>query len=247
MTYLPGFENPIGYIEGIRQWRVDGLLLSACSDFLWEPWVVADSGEVTTRNPIEFYDRLVSMANGMIPDGIHAAKPEHDKLLNYDNGVVVTGRVALWGVTFEHERGYRAQYAYPLSFDHCTDRHVNLDELRELYLQPPTDETRAIVQEKMKWISEKRNEQSQSLQLTYQQPTLMWWSLPSSANTYRILPLPHSSSRKSKQRSSSIKVQHPDWYTGRFAGKSDLLNRIRQSREQKSILLQRWKACNGAP
>lgn len=163
MTYIPGFENPIGHIEGVRQWIIrDGLLLSICSYFLWEPWKAAES-------EIEKYysDEIPSP---YVPTGIHAAKPEHDELLAY-NGDVITGRVALWGKVFIHEKGYRAQYAYPLSFDHCADRHVNLDELREIYLQPPTEKAQIIVRERLKWISERKKDSLKLGQLAYRPPS----------------------------------------------------------------------------
>ena len=159
MTYIPGFENPIGHIEGVRQWIIkDGLLQSICSEFLWEPWKAADStGDLSrSESPLaEFF-----------PSGIHATKPEHNELLTYV-GRVITGRVALWGKVFIHEKGYRAQYAYPLSFDHCADRHVNLDELREIYLQPPTEKAQIIVRERLKWISERKKESLRLGQLAY--------------------------------------------------------------------------------
>ena len=152
MTYLPGFENPIGYIKGVRQWAVyDNLLNSVVvADYLWEPWKVVE-------NVAAVY-------------GIHAAKPEHESLLEYERypcSIVITGRVALWGKVIEHEKGYRAQYAYPLTLDHCNDRHLDLDELREIYLQPPTDKAQIIVRERIKCRSEKRKEPSLSNQSPY--------------------------------------------------------------------------------
>lgn len=164
MTYLPGFENPIGYLVGIRQWRFHGLLLSICTDYLWGPWKAAE-GDVAT---IEY---AVSVIHGM---GIYAVKQEHGELLGYEQAVgsikepIVTGRVALWGRVAEHEKGYRAQYAYPISLDHCTHRSVDLDKLRSIYLCPPTEITKAIVEERMQWISEQRRAREQLLQSQYQ-------------------------------------------------------------------------------
>ena len=37
--------------------------------------------------------------------------------LTADQSGMVVGQVALWGTVIEHERGYRAQYAYPALID----------------------------------------------------------------------------------------------------------------------------------
>lgn len=172
MTYLPDFENPIGYLIGLRQWKCEGLLLSVVANYYWEPWKVAE-GEIN-----EMYSDAKK--------GINAAKEEHEELLDYDkSGSFITGKVALWGKVIEHEKGYRSQYAYPIEFVHCTDRHINLDELREIYLQPPTSTAQIIVREREKWISEKRKEREKLNQLVSQRQVLMQGQLGALGATFQ--------------------------------------------------------------
>lgn len=160
MVYLPDFENPIGYLIGLRQWQCEGLLLSVVVDYYWKPWQIAE-GDLDEMYKDE-------------RRGINAAKEEHEELLNYNQGdSTITGKVALWGKVIEHEKGYRAQYAYPIEFVHCTNRHIDMDELREIYLQPSTPTAQIIVREREKWISEKRKEREKSGQLAFQRQTLM--------------------------------------------------------------------------
>jgi len=161
MTYLPEFENPIWYLIGLRQWKCEGLLLSVVADYYWKPWKAAeaDIDELQTEDAVK---------------GINAAKEEHEELLDYDStGSIITGKVALWGKVIEHEKGYRAQYAYPIEFVHCTDRHVDVEELREIYLQPATPTAQIIVREREKWISEKRKLRERFDPLAFQQQAQM--------------------------------------------------------------------------
>lgn len=165
MTYIPGFENPVGYITGVRQWQYEHGLLNSMviDDYFWYPHeAVISEHKQTTYN----------INNDIQPHGYYAAKSEHSALLRYYQGKIITGTVALWGEIHEHEKGYRAEYAYPLTFDHCTDRLVNLDELRELYLEPPTEKTRAIAEERKRWILGKRKESTQSSPLASLTPPL---------------------------------------------------------------------------
>lgn len=54
--------------------------------------------------------------------GIHAWKTMGDLLdyldfRNYNYDICIVGKVALWGKIVEHKKGYRAEFAYPYSFD----------------------------------------------------------------------------------------------------------------------------------
>jgi hypothetical protein len=81
--------------------------------------------------------------------GVHAFKSMEDLMWSIHNdparlvgraklsgcdGIVI-GTVALWGVTWEHMRGYRAQYARPLSFTSSYGRGDTeaLSELRAMF------------------------------------------------------------------------------------------------------------------
>ena len=110
MTYIPGFENPIGYVVAMRQWKVDcGLLTSVVAGMVWHPH---EAPKADTTNEGWFHS-----------PGYYAAKTDHHELLDYHSTITtITGTVALWGEIIEHEKGYRAEYAYPLSFEHCTPR-----------------------------------------------------------------------------------------------------------------------------
>lgn len=51
-------------------------------------------------------------------------------------GVVVVGQVALWGKVIQHERGWRAQYAYPKQLYAFTDDATLAGSLRDRYQIP---------------------------------------------------------------------------------------------------------------
>lgn len=118
----------VGEIIAWRAWRVQhGFSMSTYVDEAWAPGAVMEG----------------NIEKG---EGVHAWKSSH-KALGYlfgfadDAGAMIIGKVALWGEVIEHERGYRAQYAKPVSFDFVvTNGHSNvadedmlLAELRKRY------------------------------------------------------------------------------------------------------------------
>lgn len=116
----------VGEITGWRAWRVmqGAYIKSTYVEEVWAPDSALDG----------------NVENG---DGVHAWKSPH-KALTYvsslaSSGTVhVVGQVALWGTVIEHERGYRGQYAKPISFDYLIgvvkdDEKMVLDALRTRY------------------------------------------------------------------------------------------------------------------
>lgn len=106
-----------GEVTAYRCWKIgdDGLLRSVVyDDFVWKP------GEIAVGEP------TLNMA------GIYAYK---SILLLHHYGSVenksVTGTVDLWGDVYEHEHGYRAQYAAVSSIDDSP--YYDADALRKLY------------------------------------------------------------------------------------------------------------------
>ena len=53
--------------------------------------------------------------------GIYAWKKRGDVETNEDGYNCIKGEVWLWGKIIEHEKGYRAEYAYPKSFEKSAD------------------------------------------------------------------------------------------------------------------------------
>jgi len=115
-----------GYITAWRWWRPstkdDDIfsiinnsqerLFSIFTSFLWPP----NSPLIATYFNYQPTPKEGGSFFAHVP-GIFAYKTEAIAL----NGPVTPGycgRVALWGNIAEHERGYRAQYAYPLSLDY---------------------------------------------------------------------------------------------------------------------------------
>ena len=64
---------------------------------------------------------------------IYEGAPDDLLAARYDG--VVRGTVALWGTCIDHERGYRAQYARPASFDEAHGERADeaIDRLRRLF------------------------------------------------------------------------------------------------------------------
>jgi hypothetical protein len=109
--------------------------------------------------------------------GFYATKEPDEQWATYS---VVYGKVALWGRVIEHERGYRAQYAYPLELwvypdyqcvklrDYGVPTH---EERPPWYIPPPpvgpeagwTDELRAKAEEMERRRREYRQRRRQRL------------------------------------------------------------------------------------
>jgi hypothetical protein len=145
MHITAGDPIEVGTQPGVRFWRYafspygNVRLLSFVADRRWHP-----NETFEARSP----DGL--LANPDIGEqGVHAFKCMKDLMwsirqdphrlvvraqLSGCNGIVI-GSVALWGVIWEHVRGYRAQYARPLSFiSGYGDRQAEvLLELRQLF------------------------------------------------------------------------------------------------------------------
>ena len=119
-AHIPYFQDAgikAGEITAYRCWKLggDGLLHSVIiEDFVWEP------GKIVEGNPSD------------MSEGIYAFK---SVLMLHEYGSpekgTVTGTVDMWGDVYEHERGYRAQYAAISSIDESP--YYDARGLRKLY------------------------------------------------------------------------------------------------------------------
>lgn len=92
----------VGEITAWRIWLV-GSGPYLCSTFVPKAWF---PDEVMTGN-------IELIGYGGIREGVYSWKSK-DKALRYGGGhisKIVIGKVHIWGDVFEHERGYRSQYA----------------------------------------------------------------------------------------------------------------------------------------
>ena len=141
-----------GEIIAYRAWSVlNGKLRSMAAEFDWEPngiplwhkWIV--SGETKTMNcPAVPYKSPNGVDEEMA--GFHAFKSMRD--VNYEytpcdaDDAVVYGQVKLWGTVYEHQYGYRAEYAKVHKLMECRSlRQYHsvcevLKSLREAYRVP---------------------------------------------------------------------------------------------------------------
>ncbi|WP_316176170.1 hypothetical protein [Bradyrhizobium sp. SZCCHNRI1073] len=94
----PAFEDAgirAGEIIGYRAWELhDGLLHSMYAKYIWFPGVIERAHKID-----EYWGT-----------GLHAFKTLAHARKEY-SWANVFGEVALWGEVYEHERGYRAEYA----------------------------------------------------------------------------------------------------------------------------------------
>lgn len=102
-----------GPILAYRQWRMENVhLVSATVGLRWPQGLPLRSEMAGAM-----MGWSTSAAAILRPGGSYAAKDW--RALQYHLGAegatVVTGQVALWGHVVEHERGYRAEYAYPVA------------------------------------------------------------------------------------------------------------------------------------
>ena len=122
------FENPLplkhrlGFHQGFRVWTVDfeERLVPSVAESRFRPGYRIEA-ECPKRREVPCWHPCLDYGYGC---GIYAVKRE-DALPSFeyrrfassaDVIGAVSARVALWGSVIEHERGYRAQYAYPLEF-----------------------------------------------------------------------------------------------------------------------------------
>jgi hypothetical protein len=113
VSYVKRLESAI---VGYRSWRMmDGLLLSMYRDYIWIPSCAMHSIVVPSKynsSGVYAYSQPVD-----VPKGRH----------------VVSGRVALWGRVVICERGYRAQYAYPLELWFTRSSESRVRDVAGLY------------------------------------------------------------------------------------------------------------------
>lgn len=142
-----------GEIIAWRAWRVseDGYLLSLhVSGFIWLPHRFPPSINATRQFNIKPTPPRIDGA-GVI--GYYAYKSfdnlmeDVEKTKRWDARsllyppTIVLGEVALWGDVIEHQKGYRSEYAYPVSLTEChndllsrPEREAVLIRLRKTYL-----------------------------------------------------------------------------------------------------------------
>lgn len=110
-----------------RKWWVDidtGLLISLFKDTVWVPGEKMTATCLAQTGPVHITRRACSSSPQFeCQCGIWGV-PARDDLPRYGEGpgprapehqshLIVVGRVTLWGRVIEHDRGWRAQYAYP--------------------------------------------------------------------------------------------------------------------------------------
>ena len=137
-----------GEIIAYRAWSVlNGKLRSLAAEFDWEPngiprwhkWIVSSKTQMDWP-PVPY-----KSPNGVDREmaGFHAFKSMRDVEFEYPpcdtDDAVVYGQVKLWGTVYEHQYGYRAEYAkvHTLmeyrSLRRYHDVHEILKSLREAY------------------------------------------------------------------------------------------------------------------
>jgi hypothetical protein len=138
-----------GEIIAFRAWSVlNGKLRSMAAEFDWEPngiplWhkrMVSDQPKTVDQPAVPY-----KSPNGVDEEmaGFHAFKSMRDVKFEYPpcdaDDAVVYGQVKLWGTVYEHQYGYRAEYArvHALMEYRSLRRYHNVNEvlksLREAY------------------------------------------------------------------------------------------------------------------
>lgn len=191
---VPDYCEPL---IGWRAWQVDrtGLLRAISTPATWTPF------KKTVARHLTFYyvgaeGRKDCFEGGCDICGVYAVHSPHQARAIYGwmDGVVY-GTVALWGRVVIHDRGYRAQFAYPQKFVAWSDS-VDIRALSETYGVP--------YEEDEAWRSEIRSAQlllnpcgilSQNVFLTIlTNPILSWFQArnPPWTSRYLIRPEEHS-------------------------------------------------------
>lgn len=101
----------VGEILGWRGWRAqDGFLRSTAKECIWSP-----------SEPMRAVDKTDGNSFSVGEYGLYAFKTESEFLTFFwkeyksTEGIFLYGKVHLWGHIFEHELGYRAEFAKVLS------------------------------------------------------------------------------------------------------------------------------------
>lgn len=132
-------QNSSGYVVGFRGWYFfpgKDLLQSLCKDTHWPiglpfecevPLLQERGGKYTDiKTGFNGYDKRVGVfAFKTITQTLNSGFLQH-----------FVGKVALWGEIAEHEGGYRAQYAYPLTLiegGRGRNSHKKGSEVAKLY------------------------------------------------------------------------------------------------------------------
>lgn len=111
VTELPGQGRCVGYVVAQRTWPVSferGVVTSGF-DTEWlpgEPVKATDPGPTMMGHGAGLYAMKLGEEIALPSGGLHA--------------LYAAGLVALWGRIKEHERGFRAEWAYPLEFQHLS-------------------------------------------------------------------------------------------------------------------------------
>lgn len=129
-------EPVIGFRDFVLRTSIDGAILMSRNDHPW-PYrkrMRALCASSNSGQPFSKHDAPRETCNC----GIYAyARPDDPNLKDTD---VVWGEIAMWGEVLICEKGYRSQFAYPLSLflrDNGTRNvHFLSDELAELYGVP---------------------------------------------------------------------------------------------------------------
>ena len=133
----PGDKMEIGTQKAYRFWRYvfqpDVALLSWVASTRWYPGqrvegTSPDVGEQGIHGFKTMDDLMFSLRNS--PEGyVVRAK------ITQCDGIVI-GEVSLWGIVWEHAKGYRAEFGQPLSFisAHGNRADEALSELRNNYI-----------------------------------------------------------------------------------------------------------------
>jgi len=115
------------YITGYRIWRIspDAELVSYSQSTVWEPGIPVKAFCRLELTLLLLYGGGYYLDHSTHKCGIYAYNNfdilcqylYFEKPVFFYSRRFVIGKVALWGKVFEHELGYRAEYAYPLSID----------------------------------------------------------------------------------------------------------------------------------
>lgn len=113
----PDIAEPI---IGLRAWTLRGGFLGSSYPGRYRlgvHWPAREKFTANCEQDVRFslYEKSHAAPAEKCSCGIYACQRELEIQYSADSGPFVWGRVALWGRVVEHGRGWRAQYAYPVS------------------------------------------------------------------------------------------------------------------------------------